>query len=197
MYRHSTGTRTRTRTKTRTKAPNLILFNKPYGVLTQFTGPSPNLSDFIADRGYYPAGRLDKDSEGLLLLTNNGKLQARIANPKFKMDKCYWAQVEGDVTDAAISLLSQGVELNDGQTRPAQVSRISCPLPRRSPDIRSRKNVSTSWLQLVIREGRNRQVRRMTANVGFPTLRLYRHAVGPWQIETLAPGEYRHENVNL
>lgn len=189
MYRHSTGTKT--------PAPNLILFNKPFGVLTQFTGPSPNLSDFIADPGYYAAGRLDKDSEGLLLLTNNGKLQARISNPKFKMEKTYWAQVEGDITQAAIVSLCKGVTLKDGLTRPADVKRIACPLPKRTPDIRSRKNASTSWIQLVIREGRNRQVRRMTANVGFPTLRLYRQMIGPWQIDTLAPGDFSYETVNL
>lgn len=165
--------------------------------MSQFTGDRPNLSDFVAARGFYPAGRLDKDSEGLLLLTNDGRLQARIANPSFKMEKTYWVQVESDITDDAITQLESGVMLKDGLTKPAKATRLDCTLPTRTPDIRKRKNISTSWIALTIKEGRNRQVRRMTAAVGFPTLRLFRYQIGPWKVDELKPGETRAEVANL
>lgn len=176
---------------------NLIVFNKPYGVMSQFSGDQNNLSDFIDEKGFYPAGRLDKDSEGLLILTNNGGLQARISSPRFKMGKTYWVQVEGEISRQAIDWLAAGVELKDGMTKPAQAKQISCPLEPRIPDIRSRKNVPTSWLELIIREGRNRQVRRMTAAVGYPTLRLYRASIGPFDLENIAVGDYTMRKVNL
>ncbi|WP_156841262.1 pseudouridine synthase [Novosphingobium aquimarinum] len=175
----------------------LILFNKPYDVLSQFTdakSPSPRatLSDFIAVPGVYPAGRLDRDSEGLLLLTDDGRLQARIADPRFKMDKRYLAQVEGEPDEAALAALRGGVVLNDGKTRPARAERIEAPdLWPRDPPVRFRKTVPDCWLSLAIREGKNRQVRRMTAAVGHPTLRLVRWQVGEWTVDGLAPGEWR------
>ncbi|NNC73612.1 MAG: pseudouridine synthase [Sphingomonadaceae bacterium] len=177
--------------------PRLILFNKPYGVLSQFTDRgSPakraTLSDFIDLPGVYPAGRLDRDSEGLLLLTDDGKLQARIADPAHKTPKTYLVQVEGEPDDAALAALRRGVALKDGPTRPAEAARIAAPdLWPRDPPIRVRKSIPDSWLKLTIREGRNRQVRRMTAAVGFPTLRLVRRSVGEWTVEGIAPGEWR------
>lgn len=175
--------------------PQLICFNKPYGVLSQFTaeGRWRGLKDFIDMPGVYVAGRLDADSEGLLLLTGDGQLQARIADPRFKMEKTYWVQVEGLPDDAALAALRAGVQLNDGLTLPARAKRIDEPpaLWPRDPPIRVRQTQPTSWIELVIREGRNRQVRRMTAAVGFPTLRLIRAAVGPFTIEGLAPGTWR------
>lgn len=180
---------------------NLILLNKPYGVLSQFSGDQPNLSDYISLPGYYPAGRLDKDSEGLLLLTCDGGLQTRIADPKFKMNKTYWVQVEGEITSDALRELARGVRLKDGLTRPARARAIDCPLPPREPAIRVRQNKAVSWLELTINEGKNRQVRRMTASIGHPTLRLFRTRIGPWAIENgdekIAVGEYRLEQVNL
>ncbi|MBO6555889.1 MAG: pseudouridine synthase [Pseudomonadales bacterium] len=176
---------------------NLILFNKPYGVLSQFTGDAPTLAQYIALKGYYPAGRLDKDSEGLLLLTNDGNLQARIASPKFKLEKSYWVQVEGEISKAALQALTRGVELKDGLTRPAKARSIETPLPPRNPDIRTRTSVPTSWIELTISEGKNRQVRRMTAGVGFPTLRLLRSKIGPWKLHDLAPGEFHLTHVNF
>ena len=175
----------------------LILFNKPYDVLSQFTDSGSEtarrtLSDFIDLPGVYPAGRLDRDSEGLLLLCDEGKLQARIADPRFKTPKTYLVQVEGEPNEPALELLRSGVRLKDGPTRPAQVERISEPdLWPRDPPIRVRKSVPDSWLRLTIREGRNRQVRRMTAAAGYPTLRLVRWSVGDWTIEGLAPGDWR------
>ncbi|WP_375402641.1 pseudouridine synthase [uncultured Sphingomonas sp.] len=178
----------------------LILFNKPYGVLCQFTDegpagggpPRPTLADFIDMPGVYPAGRLDRDSEGLLLLTDDGALQARIANPRFKMRKEYLVQVEGDLGDPALAALRRGVQLKDGPTRPAEAERILAPPPwPRDPPVRYRKTVPDSWLRLTITEGRNRQVRRMTAAVGHPTLRLVRWRIGDWTVEGLAPGEWR------
>jgi 23S rRNA pseudouridine2457 synthase len=175
----------------------LILFNKPYGVLSQFTdrgsdGARATLSDHIALPGVYPAGRLDRDSEGLLLLTDDGRLQARIAEPRFKMPKTYWVQVEGDPGDDALAALTRGVTLNDGPTLPATVERIAEPaLWPRDPPVRFRKSVPDCWLSLTIREGRNRQVRRMTAAVGHPTLRLVRHQIGAWSLEELQPGAWR------
>lgn len=173
----------------------LILFNKPYDVLSQFTDGGSvraTLSNFVAVPGVYPAGRLDRDSEGLLLLTDDGRLQARIADPRFKLAKTYLVQVEGDVGDAALAALRAGVVLNDGPTRPAEVERIDPPaLWPRDPPVRFRKSVPDGWLSLTIREGRNRQVRRMTAAVGHPTLRLVRWRVGEWSLEGLAPGAWR------
>lgn len=174
----------------------LLLFNKPFGVLSQFTDRgSPTaratLSDFIAVKGVYPAGRLDRDSEGLLLLTDDGRLQARIADPRFKLPKTYLVQVEGDPQEAALVRLRQGVELKDGMTLPAEVARIDAPdLWLRDPPIRVRKSVPDSWLTITIREGRNRQVRRMTAAVGLPTLRLVRWSIGEWTLAGLAPGQF-------
>ncbi len=176
----------------------LIRFNKPFDVLPQFTdrasagSPRRTLSDFIDLPGVYPAGRLDRDSEGLMLLTDNGKLQARITDPRHKMAKSYWVQVEGLPDDDALAALRDGVTLKDGPTRPAQVRRMPEPsqLWPRNPPIRNRKSVPDSWIVLTLREGRNRQVRRMTAAVGHPTLRLIRWRVGDWTLDGLAPGTW-------
>ena len=172
----------------------LICFNKPYGVLSQFTpeGRWRGLRDFIDVPDVYVAGRLDADSEGLLLLTSDGKLQARIADPRFKMEKTYWVQLEGLPDETALQTLRSGVLLKDGPTLPASARLMPAPpaLWQRDPPIRVRQAQPTSWLELVIREGRNRQVRRMTAAVGFPTLRLIRAAVGPFSINGLAPGSW-------
>ncbi|MGB2130997.1 MAG: pseudouridine synthase [Marinobacterium sp.] len=179
----------------------VLLFNKPFQVLTQFTDTEgrSTLADFITTPGIYAAGRLDYDSEGLLILTDDGKLQHQLANPAFKMPKTYIVQVEGELTDAAVEQLRRGVTLKDGVTRPAQASLISEPdwLWPRTPPVRFRKNKPTSWLKLTITEGRNRQVRRMTAQVGFPTLRLIRWSIGNWTLEQLTPGQYREERVHL
>lgn len=175
----------------------LILFNKPFEVLSQFTdarSPSPRatLSDFVEVPGVYPAGRLDRDSEGLLLLTDDGRLQARIADPRFKLPKTYLVQVEGEPGAAALEALRQGVVLNDGPTRPAEAERIDDPaLWARDPPVRFRKSVPDCWIRLTLREGRNRQVRRMTAAIGHPTLRLVRWRIGDWSVDGLAPGEWR------
>ena len=175
----------------------LILFNKPFGVLSQFTDRGTEtaratLSDLIAVPGVYPAGRLDRDSEGLLMLTDDGALQARIADPKFKLPKTYLVQVEGVPGEASLAQLRQGVRLNDGITRPAEVAAIEAPeLWPRDPPVRFRKSVPDAWLRLTIREGRNRQVRRMTAAVGLPTLRLVRWQVGEWTLDGIAPGQWR------
>jgi 23S rRNA pseudouridine2457 synthase len=184
----------------------LILFNKPYGVLSQFTDSSNSkntekrktLKDFISIPDVYPAGRLDYDSEGLLLLTSDGKLQHQIANPRYKLEKTYWVQVEGCIDQKAITLLKQGVLLKDGKTLPAKASIISQPdLPSRIPPIRSRHSCPTSWIMLSIKEGKNRQVRRMTAAAGYPTLRLFRVQIGPWKIGHLSSGDFEIINVNL
>ncbi len=177
----------------------LILFNKPYGVLSQFTDKGtagsgrPTLSDFIDVPDVYAAGRLDKDSEGLLVLTDDGALQHRIADPRHKAPKTYWVQVEGEPDAAALETLRSGVRLKDGMTRPARVRRIPAPptLWPRTPPVRFRKTVPDCWLELTITEGRNRQVRRMTAATGHPTLRLIRYAVGDWTLDGLASGEWR------
>jgi 23S rRNA pseudouridine2457 synthase len=174
---------------------HLILFNKPYGVLCQFSGDGsrPRLADFIPVGGVYPAGRLDVDSEGLVLLTDDGRLQHRISDPRHKLTKTYWVQVEGDPQPRVLAALSRGVELTDGVTLPCKVRRIEEPagLWLRNPPIRFRKAIPTAWLEVELREGRNRQVRRMTAAVGLPTLRLVRAAIGDWRVDGLAPGEWR------
>ncbi len=187
----------------------LILFNKPFGVLCQFTDPDPptsgiagsarpTLSDYIDIPGVYPAGRLDLDSEGLLLLTDDGRLQARIADPRFRLAKSYLAQVEGDVEEARLDQLRHGVRLKDGLTLPAEAARIPAPmLWSRDPPIRVRQSVPDCWIKLTIREGRNRQVRRMTAAVGHPTLRLVRWAIGDWTIEGMKPGEWREVTADI
>lgn len=175
----------------------LLLFNKPFNVLCQFTDEPEfkdqrqTLADFIDQAGFYAAGRLDRDSEGLLLLTNDGKLQQQIANPKHKQPKTYLVQVEGDISKEAIKQLQQGVTLKEGLTRPAKARKIAEPkwLWPRTPPIRERKNIPTSWVELIITEGKNRQVRRMTAGVGFPTLRLIRTQIGDYQLKNLQPGE--------
>lgn len=170
----------------------LVLFNKPFEVLCQFSaeGDKRTLAEFIDIPDVYAAGRLDFDSEGLLLLTNNGKLQQAISHPRFKLAKTYWVQVEGDITDEAITHLCNGVMLNDGKTLPAKARRMNEPtIWERHPPIRSRKSIPTSWLELEIKEGRNRQVRRMTAAVGFPTLRLVRARIGEIEVNPLLPGE--------
>lgn len=172
----------------------LILFNKPYGVLCQFTSREgrPTLADYMSIPDVYPAGRLDFDSEGLVLLTNVGWLQHWISDPRHKLPKIYWVQVEGIPDPAALQRLAQGVQLRDGLTRPARVRRIDPPpVWPRIPPIRERKTIPTAWIEIAISEGRKRQVRRMTAAVGHPTLRLIRQAVGPWQLGALQPGEWQ------
>lgn len=175
----------------------LIQLNKPYGVLSQFSGGSEQggrdtLAQFVDIPSVYPAGRLDKDSEGLLLLTDDGRLQARIADPRHKLPKTYLVQVEGAPTEEALDRLRRGVHLKDGITKPAEVEAIKPPdLWPRNPPVRFRKNVPDRWLSLTITEGRNRQVRRMTAAIGHPTLRLVRWRIGPWTLEELSPGEWR------
>ena len=174
--------------------PRLLLLNKPFGVLTQFNDEQgrATLKDFIDVPGVYPAGRLDRDSEGLLLLTNDGRLQSRITDPKHKMAKTYWVQVEGQADSEQLQRLRTGVQLNDGPTLPALAQRMDTPtLWERTPPVRFRKSIPTSWLELTIREGRNRQVRRMTAAVNLPTLRLIRVRIGPWGLDGLLPGQWR------
>jgi len=171
----------------------LILLNKPYDMLSQFTddGGRATLASCVRVPGFYPAGRLDRDSEGLLLLVDDGRLQHRISDPRHKMGKIYWAQVEGIVSDEALRKLATGVMLNDGMTLPALARRLEEPsLWPRNPPIRERRNIPTSWLELTLFEGRNRQVRRMTAAVGLPTLRLVRAAIGPWTLGDLQPGQW-------
>ena len=175
-------------------ATRLVLLNKPFDVLCQFSGDGTRrtLKDFVAVPGLYPAGRLDRDSEGLLLLTNDGALQASIADPRHKLPKTYWAQVEGTPDEAALAQLRTGVLLNDGITRPAEALLLPEPmLWPRDPPIRARAHIPTHWIALTLREGRNRQVRRMTAAVGLPTLRLVRVQIGPWSLGDLAPGMWR------
>lgn len=180
---------------------SLTLFNKPYGVLCQFTDAAgrATLADYITTPGIYPAGRLDQDSEGLLLLTGDGALQHRIAHPGQKLPKTYWVQVEREPDKSALAALTRGITLKDGPTLPAQVKKFTTPpeLWPRTPPVRHRPSIPTCWLAITLTEGRNRQVRRMTAAVGHPTLRLVRVAIGPWQLEDLAPGQSRTETVHL
>lgn len=175
--------------------PKLLLLNKPYGVICQFSPSPPHqcLADCVAIKGVYPAGRLDTDSEGLLLLTDTGPLQARIADPQHKLPKTYWVQVEGIPDESALEALRRGVDLGDFVTQPAEAGLIDEPanLWPRNPPIRFRANIPTSWLALTIREGKNRQVRRMTAKVGYPTLRLIRACIGAFTLDGLAPGQWR------
>ncbi|WP_130537131.1 rRNA large subunit pseudouridine synthase E [Thiomicrorhabdus indica] len=184
---------------------NLLLFNKPFNVLCQFTDDPEfkdqrqTLADFIDLPEFYAAGRLDRDSEGLLLLTNDGKLQQKISDPNFKLPKTYLVQVEGEIDSKALQKLTQGVQLKDGLTRPAKAKTVNEPkwLWPRNPPVRERKNIPTSWLELTISEGKNRQVRRMTAAVGFPTLRLIRIQIGDWKLGKLSQGESLLLEVNL
>lgn len=172
----------------------ILLFNKPFRCLSQFTDDQgrDTLANYITDKGFYAAGRLDYDSEGLLILTNNGKLQAQIADPAFKKPKTYIAQVEGNIDKIAVGTLQNGVLLKDGMTSPAGVKKISPPkLWQRHPPVRYRKSVAESWVKLTIVEGRNRQVRRMLASVGFPCLRLIRMSVGDWHLQNLQPGQFK------
>lgn len=177
----------------------LILFNKPYGVICQFSPHEkhPSLAEYISIKDVYPAGRLDHDSEGLLLLTADGKLQNKIADPKNKMQKTYWVQVDNQISEEAIEKLRKGVVLKDGLTKPAEAKIISEPdnLWPRNPPVRFRKEIPTSWIELSIREGRNRQVRRMTAAVGFPTLRLIRCRIGGWDVRGIDPGTFQSIDV--
>lgn len=173
----------------------IILFNKPFNTLCQFTDQEERetLADYIKIPKVYPAGRLDRDSEGLLVLTDDGKLQHKISHPKHKEWKTYWVQVDGQINEDAITRLKRGVNLNDGKTKPAKIKIIEHPtdLWERDPPIRVRANIPTSWIELSIFEGKNRQVKRMTAAVGFPTLRLIRFSVGKWDLTGISPGEYR------
>ena len=180
---------------------SVILLNKPYGVLCQFSATGDGratLADFVPVRNVYPAGRLDADSEGLVVLTADGVLQARITSPRGKLAKVYWVEVEGSPTRAQQRTLESGVELRDFVTAPAKARPIAAPpgLWRRDPPIRVRKAIPTAWLELTLTEGRNRQVRRMTAAVGLPTQRLIRYAIGPWTLDGLAPGAWRSESSN-
>ncbi|MBB3140263.1 pseudouridine synthase [Halomonas organivorans] len=182
----------------------LYLFHKPYRVLSQFTDkgdaegtPRATLADYLDVPGIYPAGRLDHDSEGLLLLSDDGELIHRISHPRHKQPKTYRVQVEGEPDDADLRALREGITLKDGPTRPAKVRRLEASgLPERDPPLDPKRHPVTAWLELTISEGRNRQVRRMTAHVGHPTLRLVRVAIGPWTLDGLAPGEWRHETLH-
>ena len=173
----------------------LILFNKPYGVICQFSpsGDKPTLKNYINIPDVYAAGRLDTDSEGLLLLTDDGVLQARIADPRYKLTKTYWVEVEGTPTDENLTPLRQGIDLGDFIAQPAHAQLLSTPetLWPRDPPVRFRKEIPTNWLEIAIQEGKNRQIRRMTARIGFPTLRLIRVAIGKWRLDDIAPGEWR------
>ncbi len=179
----------------------IVLFNKPYGVVTQFreSGDQPTLKDYIPLADVYSAGRLDKDSEGLLVLSDDALLLARLTHPTHRVAKVYWAQVEGAPDASALARLRRGVRLKDGVTRPAEADLMAEPdgLWPRTPPIRFRKHIPTAWLRIVLREGKNRQVRRMTAAVGYPTLRLIRYAVGPWTLDGLPPGHWKEISGEL
>jgi 23S rRNA pseudouridine2457 synthase len=168
-----------------------ILFHKPYGIVSQFSGEGPTLADYIKVAGVYPVGRLDKDSEGLMLLTDDGALQHRFTDPKFEHPRTYWVQVEGIPDELALKRLREGISIQGYQTRKAQVRRIEPTVAPRDPPIRVRKSIPTSWIEMTLIEGKNRQVRRMTAEVGYPTLRLIRVAIGNLQLEDLKPGQSR------
>jgi len=173
---------------------SLILFNKPYGVISQFREHEkhPSLAEYIPEKNFYPAGRLDHDSEGLLILTDEGNIQHCLSHPKHKLPKTYWVQVDGDITDEALSQLEKGVSLKDGKTLPATAKKIAEPeLWPRDPPVRYRAAIPTSWCEITITEGKNRQIRRMTAAVGYPTLRLVRYSIGEFTINSLSPGEWR------
>lgn len=177
----------------------LLLLNKPFNILCQFTDSEKRktLADFVSIKDVYPAGRLDRDSEGLVLLTNDGALQHRISDPRHKLEKSYWVQVEGIPDDEALTSLCAGIELKDGKTAPAKAQLIDKPKTwPRQPPIRVREKIPTAWIELTITEGRNRQVRRMTAAVGHPTLRLIRHRIGPWSLADLAPGEWQEAKIS-
>lgn len=192
--------RPRRKPSQRPTTPRLVAFNKPFRVLTQFTDADQRatLADYIDSPGIYPAGRLDRDSEGLLLLTNDGRLQSRIADPKHKLAKTYWVQVEGEPSAGQLAALRAGPPLKDGPTLAADVEAIGEPmLWPRHPPVRYRKQVPTRWLAITIREGRNRQVRRMTAAVDLPTLRLVRVQIGPWRLDGLQPGAWRELDASL
>lgn len=187
---------------------SLLLFNKPYRVLSQFTDQDSTaptaqkrqtLADYIKIKDHYPAGRLDYDSEGLLLLTNNGQLQSRISHPQHKLAKSYWVQIEGCATASELEQLSQGVQLNDGMTRPARVQALAeAPgIWPRNPALPRHRDQHSQWINIAITEGKNRQLRRMFAAVGHPVLRLIRHSIGPWSIRTLLPGEYLYTQIHL
>lgn len=177
----------------------LLLLNKPYGVICQFSpsGDHRTLKDFVPITGVYPAGRLDTDSEGLVVLTDNGNLQHQITDPRHKLPKTYFVEVEGSPDESALAPLHTGIQLADYRARPAEASVCAAPdwLWPRNPPVRMRLHIPTTWLKIVLREGRNRQVRRMTAAAGFPTLRLIRHAIGPWTLDGIAPGIWRETNV--
>jgi 23S rRNA pseudouridine2457 synthase len=194
-HQHRMTSKSKIKRPTPTPAQRIILlFNKPFDVLTQFTDDEnrKTLADYIPIKDVYAAGRLDKDSEGLLVLTNDGKLQHELANPSQKTGKTYWVQVEGLPNQVTLDKLTKGVQLKDGLTKPAQVSVMSEPeIWPRDPPIRERQNIPTTWLELTIYEGKNRQVRRMTAAVGFPTLRLIRYRVGQWTLDDIANGQYK------
>jgi len=178
----------------------IYLLNKPYNVLCQFTddGGRSTLAEYLDVPGVYPAGRLDYDSEGLLLLTDDGPLIHRISDPRHKLPKQYWVQVEGKPDDSALKALREGITLKDGPTQPAKIRRLIEPEPApRVPPVRYRESIPTTWLAIELREGRNRQVRRMTAHIGYPTLRLIRTAIGPWRLDDLQPGDWRSETVNV
>lgn len=196
----SSNTRAKTKLqKLEPLQPRLLMLNKPYDVLTQFTDEQgrATLKDYVSVADVYPAGRLDRDSEGLVLLTNSGRLQAKISDPKYKLHKVYWVQVEGQPDDQQLQRLREGVELKDGLTAPAQAELIAEPeLWVRNPPVRERKNIPTAWLQLTIYEGRNRQVRRMTAAVGLPTLRLVRVQIGDWCLADLPSGQWHELEVS-
>ena len=179
--------------------PKILLLNKPFGIVSQFSGieKTETLSSLVREKGFYPAGRLDKDSEGLLILTNDGKLQNQISHPKFKLGKTYIAQVENDISPEAIASLQDGILLNDGLTKPTIIERIKEPtnIWSRHPPIRERRSIPTSWIRITIYEGRNRQIRRMTAAAGFPTLRLIRVSIGEWHLGNLLPGHSIQKEV--